>query len=101
MLSVQHVQLKQTFDTFQITFFDDKNFTVRQSLLKYMLKSVFDFTNLVYKSANTYKCDITVYVVDNFLGSDLTNSITVGDKTTSINNISVIENIISNTTIRS
>ncbi len=97
MLSVQHAQLKQTFDTFQITFFDDKNFTIRTNLLKYMLKSVFDYTNLVYKSASTYKCDITVYVINNFLGSDVTHTVTINNNNVNTTDISTIENIINNT----
>jgi len=95
MISVQHAQLKQTFDTFQITFFDDRNFTIRYSLLKYMLTRVFDFTSLVYKSASSYKCDITVYVINNFLGNEVTNKI--GDNNI---DISTIEDVISNTTTR-
>jgi hypothetical protein len=90
MVSVQHAQLKQTFDTFQVTFFDDRDFTIRKSLLKYMLTKVFDFSKLAYKSASTYKGDITVYVIDNFLGSTTTN----------VNNISTIENIVSNKSTR-
>ena len=86
MVSVQHAQLKQTFDTFQVTFFDDRDFTIRKSLLKYMLTKVFDFSKLAYKSTSTYKGDITVYVIDNFLGSVTTN----------VNNISTIEDIVSN-----
>lgn len=91
MISVQHTQLKQTFDTFQITFFDDRNFTIRTNLLKYMLTKVFDFNNLVYKSASTYKCDIKVYVVNTFLGGDVTSKINNTDIT-----ISTIEDIITN-----
>lgn len=90
MVSVQHAQLKQTFDTFQVTFFDDRDFTIRKSLLKYMLTKVFDFSKLAYKSASTYKGDITVYVIDNFLGSTTTN----------VNNISTIEDIVSNKSTR-
>jgi hypothetical protein len=98
MISVQHAQLKQTFDTFQITFFDDKNFTIRTTLLKYMLTKVFDFKNLVYKSASTYKCDITVYVIDNFLGSNVTHIVSTNNNNTNTINISTIENLINSTT---
>jgi hypothetical protein len=56
-----------------------------------MLTKVFDFNNLVYKSASTYKCDIKVYVVNTFLGGDVTSKINNTDIT-----ISTIEDIITN-----